>query len=99
MNKIAVIFWILASIVLYTYFVYPMIVALIARLRGGTPRRIEGHREAVSFVLAAHNEEGRIVRRIDEFVTLMNGSSVAGEVIVVSDGSTDATAARARSSG
>src|ERR1700759_4664496 len=99
MNTIAITFWIFAAIVIYTYFVYPMIVSLIARVRGRTPRRSEGHREAVSFVLAAHNEESRIVRRIDEFVTLMNASGVEGEVIVVSDGSTDATAGRARSSG
>jgi cellulose synthase/poly-beta-1,6-N-acetylglucosamine synthase-like glycosyltransferase len=99
MNQIAITFWVLTAIVGYTYFVYPMLVALIARLCGRTPRREENHREAVSFVLAAHNEEGRIVRRIDEFFGLIYRSGVAGEVIVVSDGSTDATAARARSSG
>jgi cellulose synthase/poly-beta-1,6-N-acetylglucosamine synthase-like glycosyltransferase len=76
-----------------------MMIALIANLRPRAPRREVLHRQGVSFVLAAHNEEGRIARRIDEFVGLMKRSGVEGEVIVVSDGSTDATAARARAGG
>jgi cellulose synthase/poly-beta-1,6-N-acetylglucosamine synthase-like glycosyltransferase len=99
MNPIAITFWILAAIVLYTYLVYPMLVALIARFRNRSPRRASGHRVPVSFVLAGHNEEARIAGRINEFFDLMKRSGVEGEVIVVSDGSSDATVARAHSTG
>jgi cellulose synthase/poly-beta-1,6-N-acetylglucosamine synthase-like glycosyltransferase len=99
MNRIAITFCLFAAIVLYTYLVYPMLVALIARFRNRSPRRQRGHREPVSFVLAAHNEEARIAARIDEFFELMARSGVEGEVIVVSDGSDDATVARAHATG
>jgi cellulose synthase/poly-beta-1,6-N-acetylglucosamine synthase-like glycosyltransferase len=50
----------------------------------------------VSFVLAAHNEAQRVAVRRDELSALLRGAGVSGEVIVVSDGSTDGTAAAAR---
>jgi len=43
----------------------------------------------------AHNEADRIGERVDELNSLMTSSGVTGEIIVVSDGSTDETAARA----
>jgi cellulose synthase/poly-beta-1,6-N-acetylglucosamine synthase-like glycosyltransferase len=49
----------------------------------------------VSIVLAVYNEEEAIERRLAELLGLIASSQVEGEVIVISDGSTDRTAARA----
>jgi len=46
---------------------------------------------SVSVVLAAHNEEARVGGRIRELVQLVAARPAGGEVIVVSDGSTDCT--------
>jgi cellulose synthase/poly-beta-1,6-N-acetylglucosamine synthase-like glycosyltransferase len=51
----------------------------------------------VSFVLAAHNEASQVPRRLDELTELIETTGIEGEIIVVSDGSTDATADIARS--
>jgi glycosyltransferase involved in cell wall biosynthesis len=50
----------------------------------------------VSFVLAAHNEAHRIAARRDELSALLRAGGLEGEVLIVSDGSTDGTAAAAR---
>ena len=42
--------------------------------------------------MAAYNEEERLPRRLDELASLIKASGVDGEIIVVSDGSTDKTA-------
>jgi poly-beta-1,6-N-acetyl-D-glucosamine synthase len=51
---------------------------------------------AVTVVIAAYNEEAAIGRRVREFTERIAGEGLLGEVVVVSDGSTDATAALAR---
>ncbi len=48
-------------------------------------------------MLAAHNEAGNIERRLLELTGLLKASGLQGEIIVVSDGSTDETASLARS--
>ena len=92
-----VIFWLSAACVVYTYIGYPVLLAVMARL---WPRATTGvgHPPAlpVSVVLAAHNEESRIGDRIRELVALVAARPAAGEVIVVSDGSTDSTVAEAQ---
>jgi len=94
---LTVLFWLSAACVAYTYVGYPLLVALAARLR---PARGEGSGSppdaSVSVVLAAHNEESRIGARIRELVQLVAARPAGGEVIVVSDGSTDRTVAEAQ---
>ena len=89
-------FWVCAACVAYTYLFYPLSIGLLALLRGQAARPTQPPPRSVSFVLAAHNEAARIERRLDELTTLLEKSGVEGEIIVVSDGSTDATAAVAR---
>jgi cellulose synthase/poly-beta-1,6-N-acetylglucosamine synthase-like glycosyltransferase len=50
-------------------------------------------------LIAAHNEETAISRRLQELKAQIAAAGVPGEIIVVSDGSTDGTAALARSHG
>jgi cellulose synthase/poly-beta-1,6-N-acetylglucosamine synthase-like glycosyltransferase len=53
-------------------------------------------RTTVSIVIAAHNEEKNLPRRLDEMTGLLRTADLTGEVIVVSDGSTDGSAEVAR---
>src|SRR5687768_1307082 len=86
-----VLFWASVALVLYTCVAYPLTIALIARL--SPVRRVQEARfdGSLSIILAAHNEEERIERRLDELTQLLDRSGRSGEVIVVSDGSTDNT--------
>jgi len=96
MTWLEALFWLSAVCVSYTYVGYPLILALAARLR--RIQSIVGSSAAglpVSVVLAAHNEESRIAARIRELIRLVAARPARGEVIVVSDGSTDRTVAEA----
>jgi cellulose synthase/poly-beta-1,6-N-acetylglucosamine synthase-like glycosyltransferase len=85
-------FWLSAACAVYAYGLYPLAMWAAARLRT-RPRRCEPLDAAVSVVVAAHNEERSIGRRLRELTQLVTTCGGSGEVIVVSDGSTDRTAA------
>lgn len=99
MNALEFAFWLAAALVAYTYFAYPVLLALAARLWPRPVRRGPHAPRSVSFILAVHNEAARIVGRIDELAGLLLSTDLKGEIIVVSDGSTDDTAALARAQG
>jgi cellulose synthase/poly-beta-1,6-N-acetylglucosamine synthase-like glycosyltransferase len=90
-------FWLCLALVGYTYLVYPLAIATASRLR---PRPLASRpgwsTEPVSAVVAAYNEEVFIRRRVRELARLLAGRPAGGEIIVVSDGSTDRTADVAR---
>jgi cellulose synthase/poly-beta-1,6-N-acetylglucosamine synthase-like glycosyltransferase len=96
MNWLAFVFWLSVACIFYTYFGYPLLLALAARLwpagRGENPAPFG---LPVSVLLAAHNEESRISARIRELVGLVEARPAGGELIVVSDGSSDRTVAEA----
>ncbi len=93
---LTLLFWLSAACVFYTYVGYPLILALASRLRPARPiRGLPALEVPVSVVLAVYNEESRIGARIRELVQLVAARPAGGEVIVVSDGSTDGTAALA----
>jgi len=85
-------FWGCLTLVAYTYLVYPLALFVMAR-RWGRPVRQAPFTGSVSFVLAAHNEGHRIAGRRDELLALIDRSGIDGEVVIVCNGSTDATAA------
>jgi cellulose synthase/poly-beta-1,6-N-acetylglucosamine synthase-like glycosyltransferase len=89
-------FWLGVACVLYTYAGYPLLLALLARWRR-RPTRAQGPTpRSVSIVVAAYNEERSVERRLCELTDLLDSTDVEGEVILVSDGSTDGTAPAAR---
>jgi biofilm PGA synthesis N-glycosyltransferase PgaC len=91
-----VLFWSAAGLVAYAYVLYPLLVAVLARVFG-RPLRLDGPPPAsVSIVLAVHNEEDSIERRLAEMTSLLAVSRLEGEIVVVCDGCTDSTAALAR---
>jgi len=97
---LAILFYISALLLLYAYVLYP---ALLFALSGSQPRRAGIDGESVdgagmlslSIIVAAYNEERCIAQKIENF--LASRYSGEAELIVVSDGSTDRTAAIANS--
>jgi len=87
-------FFVRVAFVAYTYAVYPLVVVAWAAL---FPRRVRKryHTMPVSVVIAARDEEGRIGGRIENLIAQDYPRELV-EIIVVSDGSTDGTAAQAR---
>ena len=79
------------ALVVYTFVGYPAIVAAWARFRP-TPVRLDpAFRPPVSLIIAAYNEEGEILPRLEN-AQAMDYPAGRLEVIVVADGSDDRTA-------
>jgi cellulose synthase/poly-beta-1,6-N-acetylglucosamine synthase-like glycosyltransferase len=74
---------------------YPLALALWARLRPAPVTRAP-FRGRVSLIMAVRNEEANIERRLAEMCRHLRESGLDGEMIVISDGSTDRTAELAR---
>lgn len=88
-------FWVSLAVVAYVYAGYPALLALWARV-SGRPTRRRTHRDeaawpAVSVVIAARNEGARLPGRVANLLNQRYPGPL--EVVVVSDGSTDGTAA------
>lgn len=80
-----------AALVAYPYLGYPALMALIARL-GSRSRPPGGELPSVSVIVAAYNEEAWISQKIESTLA-QDYPADRLEVVVVSDGSTDRTAA------
>lgn len=90
-----VFFWLCVAVAGYTYVGYPLLLAVASKLRP-SPRRVEPIPTSVSVILAVHNEEKNLERRLHELTQLVRASGQPGEILVVSDGSTDRSADVAR---
>src|ERR1700720_188813 len=88
MDSLEIVFWTSCAVVGYTFFGYPLLLALAARV-WHRPRQIGPVQTSVSIVLAVHNEEATLGRRLEELTALLHATGLPGEIIVVSDGSTD----------
>jgi cellulose synthase/poly-beta-1,6-N-acetylglucosamine synthase-like glycosyltransferase len=86
---LAIIFWTSLSLIVWTHFGYPLVIGLLARLR---PRPVAKApiEPSVVLVVAAHDEEAVIGRRLENLTTLDYPTDKL-EVVVASDGSTDRT--------
>ena len=94
MSALEIVFWAAVALLVYTHAGYPLALRLLVALRGGRPRPATGRAEEelppVSLVIAAHDEERVIERRVANALAL-DYPRHRLEVIVASDGSSDRT--------
>lgn len=83
------VYWLALLLLGYTYLGYPALLLLWARWRP-QPAFKASYEPFVSVVLAAHNEERHLAAKLDNLLAL-DYPADQRELIVVSDGSTDAT--------
>jgi cellulose synthase/poly-beta-1,6-N-acetylglucosamine synthase-like glycosyltransferase len=90
---IAVLFWLSAGTIFYTYAGYPVIILILSTLFPGTKsnRNTAKCFPRVSLLIAAHNEQDVIEARIENALA-SDYPAENLEVVIASDGSTDATA-------
>jgi cellulose synthase/poly-beta-1,6-N-acetylglucosamine synthase-like glycosyltransferase len=97
MIAVAVLFWISLGALVWTHVAYPLVATALA----GTRKRPEQAGDAlpdVTVIVAAHNEESVIERRIENLRALDYPADLF-EIVVTSDASTDATEALAKGAG
>lgn len=92
---VEVVFWLSALALFYTYAGYPLLLALMSRLRPRTVRRAEWL-PSVSVIITAYNEERDLAAKLENTLAVDYPSDKL-EVIVASDCSSDRTDEIARS--
>ena len=90
MPVLKTVFWGSLGALAWTHLGYPVAAELAARIRTRPVRRDEGAEPSVVVVVAAHNEETVIERRLDNLLALDYPADRL-EIVVASDASTDAT--------
>ncbi len=92
-----VVFWGCLGLVAFAYLGYPLMIAGLAACFGKRPRvhREPGEFPMVSLLIAAHNEESEIEERIRSALA-MDYPPGRLEIVIASDGSSDATPAIVR---
>jgi len=88
-TAVAVVFWLSLAALVWTHAAYPAAAALAARVRSRPPRRADVT-PTVAVIVAAHDEETVIERRVANLLAL-DYPRERLEVIVTSDASTDRT--------
>ena len=99
MTRRAVAFWSAAGLLVYAQAGYPLVLAALARRRGG-PRAAPAPpvEPVVSLIVAAHAEEDVIAAKIAN-ARALDWPRERLEIVVACDGSPDATGQRARDAG
>jgi cellulose synthase/poly-beta-1,6-N-acetylglucosamine synthase-like glycosyltransferase len=102
---VAIVFWVSVGLVLYAHVGYPVVLGLLAWLRGRTPgsrararQPVDDELPSVSVIVAAYAEQDVIAGRVANLRALDYPPRLI-ELIVVCDGSPDETASRARQAG
>ena len=94
-TAIEIVFWVCVALIGYAYAIYPIVVWTLSRLFGRSPvsaRDLADHElPTVSLLIAAHNEEQVIARRLENALALDYPADRL-EIVIASDGSSDATA-------
>jgi len=97
MTALVVVFWLSAAALVWTHAAYPLAATLLARVRGRPVRKAD-ELPTVTVVVAAHNEEAVIERRVENLLALDYPRDRI-DIVVTSDASTDATEERAERAG
>ena len=88
-NMLEIAFWSAVALVVYAYVGYPMLLAVVATVRG-RPVAKANVTPRVSFIITAYNEESRIRQKVENTLRQRYPKD-RFEVIVASDGSSDGT--------
>lgn len=91
---LAALFWVSFTVLVYHYTLYPLLLWMVARIRP-CPIYKEDQTPSVSLIIAAYNEEQVIARKLENTIALAYPKDRL-EIIVVADGSNDATVEIAR---
>jgi cellulose synthase/poly-beta-1,6-N-acetylglucosamine synthase-like glycosyltransferase len=86
---IEVVFWVAALLLVWTHALYPLAATLLAHPLG-RPYRAADFEPTVAVIIAAHNEEAVIARRIENLLALDYPKEKL-RIVVTSDASTDRT--------
>lgn len=89
------VFWLSVALLVYTYTGYPFILYLWTRSYRRSCNYRRDHEPTVTILVVAHNEESNVRGKLDNLLA-MDYSESQFEIILASDGSTDATVARAK---
>ncbi len=98
---LAILFWLFAAVVAWSYVVYPAVIALLAKAFGKTqPPEMMSDQELpnVCLLIAAHNEEAVIAKRMQNALELDYPAEKL-HIVIGSDGSSDSTAQIVRALG
>jgi cellulose synthase/poly-beta-1,6-N-acetylglucosamine synthase-like glycosyltransferase len=99
MLALEIAFWVSVALLVHTHVAYPLTLWAIARLQGPSgPPRPPAEPPSVSLIIAAHDEEAVIERKVRNALAL-DYPRERLELIVASDGSRDRTVELARSAG
>jgi cellulose synthase/poly-beta-1,6-N-acetylglucosamine synthase-like glycosyltransferase len=96
----AILFWLSGGLLVYTHLGYPLVLWLLVKIGNRTSvYETEGHQlPTVSLVIPAYDEEEVIAAKVANALAL-DYPRERLQIVVASDGSTDATAERARAAG
>ena len=84
-----IVFWICCALLVYSYFLYPLLVGILAK-RFGTPVVGDNVLRRVTIIVTAYNEANCIRAKLDNLAGLEYPPNLI-QIMVVSDGSTDST--------
>ena len=100
MRLLAALFWGSSALIAYTHAGYPLLLWLLARLRGTPTEALPPPAEpvSVSLIVAAYDEQDVVAAKVQNALAL-DYPRERLELIVASDGSSDATIERARAAG
>ncbi len=87
-----ILFWILAAVIFFTYAGYPILLYLLSFIKKKKSTVITGDLPSVTIVIAAYNEEVMMEKKLMNTFAQEYPVHLL-QVIVIADGSTDATAA------
>lgn len=85
------VFWCVAVLAAYSYFIYPAILWLLNSINGSESSSLDEkeHLDSMSLIITVHNESKRIREKIEN--SLLLDSSALKEIIIASDHSDDGT--------
>jgi len=94
MSRLRTVMWGSLGLIVWSHAGYPLAAAVAARLHRYSPRRDDSYTPDAALLIAAHNEEADIGETLERALSLEYPGQV--EILVASDGSTDATVEEVR---